>query len=314
MSELEKKISFVFPGQGSQSVGMLAQIADSNDVIKTTVATASEVLEFDLWQLMQEGPQESLSLTENAQPAILTASISLWRLWQQRGGQKPHLLAGHSLGEWSALVAAGVLAFEDAVKLVQKRGQYMQQAVPVGVGAMAAIIGLADELVESACAEVSGDEQVVPVNYNSPGQLVIAGHKLAVEKAIEVCKAKGAKRAMLLPVSAPFHTPLMKPAAESLAAHIRDTPFQAPSIPVIHNVGVVSESEPENIKQRLLEQIYSPVPWVACVNALSNSCTTFIECGPGKVLAGLNRRINKSLVSFSIEDEEAFETALKQCS
>ena len=306
MSEPDNQFSFVFPGQGSQSVGMLAQIASSNEVIKTTVATASDVLDLDLWQLMQEGPQESLSLTENAQPVILTASIALWRLWQQQGGAKPHMLAGHSLGEWSALVAADVLAFEDAVKLVQKRGQYMQQAVPVGVGAMAAIIGLADALVESACAEVSGDEQVVPVNYNSPGQLVIAGHQLAVEKAIEVCKANGAKRAMLLPVSAPFHTPLMKPAAEKLSAHLNDTQIQPPSIPVIHNVGVTCESETENIKRRLLEQIYSPVPWVACVNALSDSCNTFIECGPGKVLAGLNRRINKSLTSFSIEGEEAF--------
>lgn len=292
----DKTLAFVFPGQGSQSVGMIADVAQAYPEVEQTFAQASEVLGFDLWKLVQEDPEGSLGLTENAQPALLAASVAIWRIYQQQGKAQPAILAGHSLGEWSALVCAGVIEFTDAIKLVRLRGQYMQQAVPVGEGTMAAIIGLDDSVVEEQCRQAAEHGVVETVNYNSPGQLVIAGEVAAVEAAMALCKDAGAKRALPLPVSAPFHTSMMKPAADNLAKHIQETTFSAPEIPVLHNVGVSTESDPEAIKRRVIEQIFSAVPWVASVQALvEQGVSTVVECGPGKVLCGLNKRIHKSL-------------------
>ncbi|WP_075185201.1 ACP S-malonyltransferase [Teredinibacter haidensis] len=309
-----EQLAFVFPGQGSQKIGMLADIAEVNPLVKKTFAEASAALGYDLWELVQSGPQEKLNMTEVTQPALLTSSVALWRVWQDLGGTMPVRMAGHSLGEWSALVCAGVIGFTDAVRLVRARGQYMQEAVPAGVGAMAAIIGLADEQVESVCTQASGASDVVsPVNYNSPGQLVIAGHKAAVEKAMVLCKEAGAKRALPLPVSAPFHTSLMKPAADRLSAEIEATEFQVPTIPVVHNVTAKTESDPARIKALMVEQIYSAVRWVECVRALAeHGVTVTLECGPGKVLSGLNRRIEKSLQAYNIDTAAALETSLAE--
>ncbi len=305
--ETHASLAFVFPGQGSQTVGMLADLAQSYDEVEATFQEASDALGFDLWALVQNGPQDTLNLTENAQPALLAASVAVWRIYQNSGKPQPAYLTGHSLGEWSALVCAGVVAFADAIKLVRLRGQYMQKAVPVGVGTMAAIIGLDDAVVEEACAKASSQGVVETVNYNSPGQLVIAGEVAAVEAAMAYCKEAGAKRALPLPVSAPFHTSMMKPAADNLAKHIAEVAFQAPSTPVLHNVGVSTESDPEVIKQRVIEQIYSPVPWVASINALvDQGVDTLYECGPGKVLSGLNKRIQKSLSSSPLGTVAAF--------
>ncbi len=293
---IDNTLAFVFPGQGSQSVGMLADVAEQHPEVVATFAEASAVLDFDLWRLVQDGPQETLNLTENAQPALLAASVAVWRIYQKQSKAQPAYLAGHSLGEWSALVCAGVVAFADAIKLVRLRGQYMQQAVPVGVGTMAAIIGLDDAVVEQCCEQARVEGVVETVNYNSPGQLVIAGEVAAVDAAMALCKEAGAKRALPLSVSAPFHTSMMKPAADNLAKHIEQTTFGAPVIPVLHNVGVSTESNSDAIKQRVIQQIYSPVPWVASVQALAGlGVQTLLECGPGKVLSGLNKRIDKSL-------------------
>lgn len=305
-----EQLAILFPGQGSQKVGMLADF-ESSETFQSTFGEASEALGYDVWATVKEGPQEKLNLTEITQPVLLTCSIALWRLWQEKSGAQPALLAGHSLGEWTALVAAGAVKFEDAVKLVRSRGQYMQEAVPQGEGAMAAIIGLDDEVVEKVCAESSSAGVVSPVNYNSPGQLVIAGSAAAVEKAIEGCKAAGAKKAMPLPVSAPFHTSLMKPAADRLESEIMATQFSAPSIPVVHNVHAQTESDPEKIKALMVEQIYSPVRWVSCVQTLvGKNITDTVECGPGKVLGGLNRRIEKSLNSHATESPESLQSAI----
>jgi [acyl-carrier-protein] S-malonyltransferase len=303
---IDKALAYVFPGQGSQSVGMLADIARHYPEVQATFAEASNVLGFDLWELVSVGPQDTLNLTENAQPALLAASVAIWRITQASGKAQPAVLAGHSLGEWSALVCAGVIALADAIKLVRLRGQYMQQAVPVGVGKMAAIIGLDDHLVEQACQQAASYGVVETVNYNSPGQLVIAGEAAAVEKAMELCKEAGAKRALPLSVSAPFHTSLMKPAADKLAISIAETTFLTPSVPVLHNVGVSIENDPQAIKQRVIAQIYSAVPWVAVVNALAAmGVETLVECGPGKVLSGLNKRIDNSLICLAAGSIEA---------
>lgn len=306
-----ENLAFVFPGQGSQKVGMLADMAAEYPVVEQTFAEASEVLGYNLWELVQAGPQEELNLTERTQPMLLTASVAIWRAWNEKGGAKPAMMAGHSLGEWTALVCAGVVAFQDAVKLVQQRGKFMQEAVPAGEGAMAAVIGLDDDAIKAACEQAAGDEVVAPVNFNSPGQVVIAGSAGAVERAIPLCKEAGAKRAMPLPVSAPFHTSLMKPAADRLAEQILATEFKAPETPVVHNVNAQTEADPEKIKALMIEQIYAPVLWSDCVRTMSQAgITQMIECGPGKVLSGLAKRIERSLSALPSEAPEDLAKAL----
>ncbi len=307
----KQQLAFVFPGQGSQKVGMLAELGAEFPIVKACFQEASEALDYDMWDLVQNGEQEQLNLTENTQPILLTSSVAVWRLWCQQGGMEPSLMAGHSLGEFSALVCAGSLDFSDAVKLVRARGQAMQTAVPVGVGAMAAVMGLEDSQIIAICESMSGDGVVEAVNYNSPGQVVIAGHAGAVEKAVEALKEAGAKRAMLLPVSAPFHTSLMKPAGEKLQEALETIPVSSPSIPVIHNVHAQAESDSEAIKALLVEQIYSPVKWVDCVQAMAaKGVTATVECGPGKVLSGLNKRIHKPLSCLNVDSPETLAQAL----
>ncbi|WP_119396366.1 ACP S-malonyltransferase [Salinibius halmophilus] len=288
--------AFVFPGQGSQTVGMLADVAEKYSVVTDTFAEASEALGYDLWALVQDGPAEELGKTEKTQPALLTASVALFRVLQQEGVAAPVAMAGHSLGEYSALVCAGAIEFKDAVKLVELRGQLMQQAVPAGVGAMAAILGLTDEQVEEVCGALDDAAVVQAVNYNSPGQVVIAGHKEAVDAACERAKEAGAKRALPLPVSVPSHCVLMKPAAEKLAQALKEVNITAPSIPVLHNVdGDVAESA-DLIREKLIAQLYQPVLWAPSVNKLAEQgVETLVEVGPGKVLAGLAKRINRAL-------------------
>jgi [acyl-carrier-protein] S-malonyltransferase len=302
---MNQKIAFVFPGQGSQKIGMLAELATDYPVVQKTFAEASEVLGYDLWSLVQTGTQDEINLTERTQPLLLTASVAVWRVWQEKNGATPAFMAGHSLGEWSALVCAGVVAFKDAVKLVQQRGKFMQEAVPAGQGAMAAIIGLDDAAILDACKKAEQGEVVSAVNFNSPGQVVIAGSVAAVERASALCKEAGAKRALPLPVSAPFHTSLMQPAADRLAEQINATTFSLPKIPVVHNVTAQAEACAEKIKALMIEQIYSPVRWVECVNTLvAAGVNKTIECGPGKVLSGLNKRIHAELITASIEKPE----------
>lgn len=304
-------LAFVFPGQGSQKIGMLAELAAEFPVVQQTFAEASDVLGYDLWALVQTGAQEEINLTERTQPLLLTASVAVYRVWQQKQGVQPALMAGHSLGEWSALVCAGVVAFQDAVKLVQQRGKFMQEAVPAGQGAMAAIIGLDDALIIEACKKAEQGEVVSAVNFNSPGQVVIAGAAAAVERASALCKEAGAKRALPLPVSAPFHTELMRPAAERLAEQIAATSFSVPNIPVVHNVTADVEMNPEKIKALMIEQIFSPVRWVECVNTLATKgVSVTLECGPGKVLSGLNKRINAELNTISVEKPDELTAAL----
>lgn len=306
-----QKLAFLFPGQGSQKVGMLANMAAQFPVVQETFAEASDCLGYDMWALIQGGPQEDLNLTEKTQPMLLSAGVALWRVWGQRDGIQPGVLAGHSLGEFTALVCAGTIAFADAVKLVQQRGAFMQTAVPVGQGAMAAIIGLDDDAINHACQAAAQGDCVAAVNYNSPGQVVIAGHVAAVDRAIASCKEAGAKRALPLPVSAPFHTDLMKPAGVQLAEVIEGLTFNAPAIPVVHNVHGRTESDPEKIKALLVEQIYSPVKWVSCMQAmLGQGVEVAIECGPGSVLCGLGRRIHKPLAVAGLEEPEGLEKAL----
>ncbi len=306
-------LGFVFPGQGSQKVGMLADLAAEHSLVTETFSEASDVLGYDLWELVQKGPQEQLNLTERTQPLLLTASVAVWRLWQSQNGPQPALLAGHSLGEWSALVAAGVVDFADAVGLVQLRGKLMQEAVPAGQGGMAAIIGLEDADIIDACERGAEGEVVSPVNFNSPGQVVIAGASGAVDRAMALCKTAGAKRALALPVSAPFHTALMRPAADGLAPKVESTEFRAPRIPVVHNVNADTESDPQAIKRLMIEQIYSPVLWVDCVRTLlGRGVSTVVECGPGKVLSGLNKRIDKSISTLSIETPDELQAVLQQ--
>jgi [acyl-carrier-protein] S-malonyltransferase len=308
---MNSNLAFVFPGQGSQKIGMLAELAAADPVVEQTFAEASEALGYDAWKLVQEGEQDDINLTERTQPILLASSVAIWRLWQKKGGPVPAQLAGHSLGEWSALVCSGVLEFGDAVNIVQARGAFMQEAVPVGVGAMAAILGIADEVILDACASACQNDVVDAVNFNAPGQVVIAGSAAAVDRAIEICKQAGAKRAMTLPVSAPFHTSLMQPAAEQLAELVNGTAFSKPQIPVLHNVHAQAESNPESIKALMLEQIYKPVMWVDCIQALkANGAQIMIECGPGRVLNGLTKRIDRNLTSFSTDDVASLENAL----
>jgi [acyl-carrier-protein] S-malonyltransferase len=305
------KFAFVFPGQGSQSVGMLNAFAD-HAVVRETVQEASDALNQDLGKLIAEGPAEGLNLTTNTQPVMLTASYAMYRAWLQAGGPKPAIVAGHSLGEYTALVAAGALAFRDAVPLVRFRAQAMQTAVPVGEGGMAAILGLDDDTVRAVCAEASVAGVVEAVNFNAPAQVVIAGHKAAVEKACEVAKAKGAKRALPLPVSAPFHSSLLKPASDQLREYLASVDVQVPAIPVINNVDVAVVNEPAGIKDALVRQAAGAVRWVESVQAMSaQGVTHVIECGPGKVLAGLTKRIDGNLVGASIFDPASLEETLK---
>lgn len=302
--------AMVFPGQGSQSVNMMAAYGDS-PIVRSTFDEASGVLGEDLWQLVTEGPAEALAQTVNTQPVMLVAGIAVWRLWNERGGKKPAVVAGHSLGEYSALVAAGVMKFTDAVPLVRLRAKAMQEAVPAGTGAMAAVLSLDDESIRAACVEAAQGECVEPVNFNAAGQTVIAGHKAAVERAAEACKARGAKRAVLLPVSAPFHSALMRPAAEKLAVRLNEISLSAPQIPVLNNVDVAIETDASRIRDALIRQAYSPVRWVETVQkiaAMGNSAV--VECGPGKVLAGLTKRCADGLASVSLADLASVEAAL----
>jgi [acyl-carrier-protein] S-malonyltransferase len=308
--------AFVFPGQGSQSVGMLATLAATEPLILETFAEASEVLGYDLWRLCQQGPEEVLGATERTQPAMLTAGIATWRVWRKHGGGVPMAMAGHSLGEYSSLVAAGALDFKTAVSLVQFRGQAMQAAVPSGQGAMAAIIGVEDNLVAAACKEAAQGEVVEPANFNSPGQIVIAGAAPAVDRAIEVLKAKGAKRAIKLPVSVPSHTPLMQPAAERLAERLRSVQFAQPQVQEIYTVDVRKHSDAQSIRAALIEQLVKPVRWTQTVQALlASGVRVIVECGPGRVLTGLNRRIekNKDVAFLAIEDAQSLQQALQAC-
>ncbi|MFM0719096.1 ACP S-malonyltransferase [Paraburkholderia strydomiana] len=305
------KFAFVFPGQGSQSVGMLNAFAD-HAIVRETVQEASDALNQDLGKLIAEGPAEDLNLTTNTQPVMLTAAYAIYRAWQQAGGPAPAIVAGHSLGEYTALVAAGAIAFRDAVPLVRFRAQAMQTAVPVGEGAMAAILGLDDDTVRAVCAEASVAGIVEAVNFNAPAQVVIAGHKAAVEKACEVAKAKGAKRALSLPVSAPFHSSLLKPASDQLREYLASVNVQVPAIPVINNVDVAVVNEPAAIKDALVRQAAGAVRWVESVQAMSaQGVTHVIECGPGKVLAGLTKRIDGNLVGASVFDPVSLEETLK---
>jgi len=309
----DTSLAVVFPGQGSQKIGMLAEMAAEFSIVQETFAQASDVVAYDMWQMIQQGSAEQINLTENTQPILLTSSVALWRVWQEKGGATPSLMAGHSLGEFSALVCAGALTFEDAVALVKARGQFMQTAVPVGVGAMAAILGLDDDVINRICHEVSLGECVQAVNYNSPGQVVIAGVKSAVDRAIEKLLEAGAKRALPLPVSAPFHTDLMRPAGDNLEKALADIVIQVPQIPVVHNVHADIETDPEKIRALLVRQIYSPVKWTSCVDYMvANGIAKTVECGPGKVLSGLNKRISKALTCYSLEQIADLEQSLAQ--
>lgn len=305
------QFAFVFPGQGSQSVGMLATLAKSFPIIQETFAEAAHSLNYDLWQLVSNGPIETLNKTWKTQPALLTASVALYRLWQQQQGPAAHFLAGHSLGEYSALVCAGSLNFAEAVTLVELRGKLMQAAVPDGVGAMQAIIGLDAAAVQIACSQSAGSEIVAPVNFNSPKQIVIAGHKAAVERAGIACKAAGAKRALPLPISVPSHCNLMRPAADKLAEALKAVKFEIPVIPVINNVDVVSAATPEAIRDALVRQLYSPVRWTETVQFLaSQGVTRLIEMGPGNVLTGLAKRIDETLDVTVVNDLTSLNVAL----
>lgn len=307
---MNKELAFVFPGQGSQQLGMLADLAAEYSVIGETFAQASEVLGYDLWQLVQSDA-EKLNQTDKTQPALLTASVALWRLWCEKGGDMPAYMAGHSLGEYSALVCSGAMVFEDAVALVKMRGEFMQQAVPAGEGAMAAIIGLDDEKVKEVCQAAEG--VVSAVNFNSPGQVVIAGYKAAVDDAMAKAKEAGAKRALPLPVSVPSHCELMIPAAEKLAEALANITFSAPECALIQNVSAKPVSEPETLKSNLLAQLSEPVLWTQTVALMGeNGVTTTLECGPGKVLCGLNKRIVKGLNAASLGDLAGFEAAFSQ--
>ncbi|MGV3494586.1 MAG: ACP S-malonyltransferase [Ramlibacter sp.] len=303
-----KPFAFVFPGQGSQSVGMLDAWGD-HPAVQETLKEASDALGQDLGRLVREGPKEALALTENTQPVMLVVGVAAYRAWRAEGGAEPAVVAGHSLGEYSALVAAGALTLADAAPLVRFRAQAMQEAVPVGTGAMAAILGLEAQKVVEGCAEalrllgVNSGEAVEAANFNDPAQTVISGSKAGVDKACEVLKAMGAKRALPLPVSAPFHSSLMKPAAERLRERLAATALQAPRIPVVNNIEVKVETDPDRIRAALYEQAFGPVRWVECIRAIqARGVTTIVECGPGKVLAGLVKRIDPALASAAIHD------------
>ncbi len=307
------KHAFVFPGQGSQKVGMLAELAATYPLVKQTFEEASDLLGYDLWQLSQSGPEETLNQTDKTQPALLAAGVAVWRVWQQQGGSPPAMMAGHSFGEYTALVCAGALEFKEAVSLAEARGRFMQAAVPPGQGAMAAILGLEEAKLQDICLEVAQGQVVTAVNFNAPSQTVIAGHAPAVERAIAKAKTTGAKKAVLLPVSVPAHCSLMQPAAEQMAERLAQVQIQSPKIPVVHNVDVSTKIQPAEIRQALVAQLCQPVRWVETIQLMANhGITKLYECGPGKILVGLNKRIARSMVALPLGDTlHGFEQALQ---
>jgi len=312
ISVTDSTLAFVFPGQGSQSLGMLAELSELHPPLRDSFVEASDGAGVDLWALTQGGPEEMLNRTEYTQPALLAASVALWRLWLAQGGARPALLAGHSLGEYSALVAAGALSLHDGAHLVRLRGQLMQDAAPAGVGAMAAVIGAEDALVEEVCAQAAGSQVVVPANYNSPGQVVIGGDAAAVDRALALLAERGVRKTVKLAVSVPSHTPLMREAANRLAEAMRGLAWHAPQLPVVQNVDAQVHDGIDAIRQALVEQLYLPVRWTGCVQALAaRGATRVAECGPGKVLTGLIKRIDKSLDGRALATPADFATALE---
>jgi [acyl-carrier-protein] S-malonyltransferase len=308
---MDPALGMVFPGQGSQSVGMLSELAAPFPVVTETFGEASAVLGYDLWSLVQHGPAADLNRTDRTQPAMLAAGVAVWRVWQERGGAQPALLAGHSLGEYTALVCAGALEFPAAVGLVAARGRCMQAAVPEGSGAMAAVLGVEDEVVAGVCSEAAAGAVVTPVNYNSPGQVVIAGETAAVERAIALARERGARRAVMLPVSVPSHCELMRPAAAEFARYLRAVALQQPRIPVIQNVDASVHDTPDAIRDALERQLHSPVQWVSSIESMrARGVGRIIEAGPGKVLAGLCKRIDKALGADPVYDPETLQAAL----
>ncbi|MBQ0213830.1 ACP S-malonyltransferase [Proteus vulgaris] len=303
--------AMVFPGQGSQTVGMLAELAEQYPIVTETFAQASDVLGYSLWDLVQNGPEEELNKTWKTQPALLAASVAVWRIWQEKQGKMPQMMAGHSLGEYSALVCAGVIDFAAAIKLVELRGQLMQEAVPAGTGAMYAIIGLDNDAIAKACEEAAQGQVVSPVNFNSPGQVVIAGNKEAVERAGVLCKEAGAKRALPLAVSVPSHCALMKPAADKLAVALQEIEFKQPEIQVVNNVDVKAQTDANAIRDALVRQLYNPVRWTETVEFIAEKgITQLLEIGPGKVLTGLTKRISKEMNAAAVNDIASLDAAL----
>lgn len=309
---MNQSLALVFPGQGSQHLGMLRELAERYSVVRTTFEEAADALGYDLWQRVQEGPEEALNATACTQPALLTSSVAIWRVWQELEGPRPVTMAGHSLGEYSAMVCAGSLSFAEGVRLVRLRGEAMQEAVPAGQGAMAAILGLDNQAVETACHDAAQGEVVAAVNYNAPGQVVIAGQAAAVERAIALCQEAGAKRALPLPVSVPSHCALMRPAAERLAEAMNAIEIKAPRYTVVQNVDAQAHADVETLRTRLVEQLYRPVRWTDCVEAMvSQGARVFIECGPGKVLTGLNKRIARGAKGLAVNDPDSLSAALE---
>ncbi|WP_235409875.1 ACP S-malonyltransferase [Proteus terrae] len=303
--------AMVFPGQGSQAVGMLAELAEQYPIVIETFAQASDILGYSLWDLVQNGPEEELNKTWKTQPALLAASVAIWRVWQEKQGKMPQMMAGHSLGEYSALVCAGVIDFAAAIKLVELRGQLMQEAVPAGTGAMYAIIGLDNDAIAKACEEAAQGQVVSPVNFNSPGQVVIAGNKEAVERAGVLCKEAGAKRALPLAVSVPSHCALMKPAADKLAVALQEIEFKQPEIQVVNNVDVIAQTDANAIREALVRQLYNPVRWTETVELIAEKgITQLLEIGPGKVLTGLTKRISKEMNAAAVNDIASLDVAL----
>lgn len=313
MSEKNNKLAFVFPGQGSQSIGMLSALAEVFPTVKKTYEQASDTLGFDLWNLVQQGTIEELNQTQNTQPAMLAAGVAMWRVWSDQVSLRPAWAAGHSLGEYTGLVCSNAISFEDGISIVTERGRLMQQAVPAGVGAMAAIIGLEDDLVVKVCADSAEKEVVAAVNFNAPGQVVIAGHDAAVERAMSAAKQAGAKRALKLPVSVPSHCRLMEFAAEKLAETLQIININVPEIRLIHNVDVATHDSADQIKNALIEQLFKPVRWVESIKYLQDQeVTDFVECGPGKVLVGLNKRIAKGANHMTMYDPATLDKVLEQ--
>lgn len=307
------KLAFIFPGQGSQAPGMLAELATAYPLVEQTFAEAADILGYDLWHLVQQGPESELNQTDRTQPAMLTAGVAVWRVWQQQTDIAPAQMAGHSLGEYTALVCSGALDFTEAVALVRDRGRFMQEAVPAGEGAMAAILGLEDDTVRQVCADSAQGDVVAAVNFNAPGQVVIAGHNRAVGRAIEAARSAGAKRAVELPVSVPSHCSLMQAAADNMRKRLADVAIATPTIPVITNVDVASYTTAAAIQDALIRQLYSPVRWVETIQSMHNTgIETIIECGPGKVLAGLNKRIVRAMTTIPLYDSSSLHQALEQ--